>query len=417
MFSIFRKTAIATHELTILYGTQSGNSKYIAKETSKMLASKGILSRVVNLSKFRASELLSERKVLIIVSTHGEGDAPSSAQKFISSLEGCSSLAHLEYSVCALGDSSYEHYCATGRFLDAQLQLLGAQSKVQRVDCDADFSVAATGWMLKVAQWLTGSDVAHNQGGVQLCGNSKTYKAQLVSQERINCADSTKGVYHLEFESEQFPYMPGDCIGVIPKKLTGKVDGEDAHPRYYSIASTPLEVKNGFHLTVKTHPEGICSPCLNHLLRPGDELEFIHLPSENFRWRESLEPVILVASGVGIAPFRSFIRHNAQQPFSRDIWLIYGDRNMDTDFLYREEWRELLDKGKIARMDVAFSRSEQPTYVQDVLANNKTEVVSWVNSGAAVYVCGSTAMGKSVKRFFHELTAVDHPIEYFEELF
>lgn len=415
MFSFFKKRS-SSHEVTILYGTHSGNSKYIAKESSKLLASQGVANRLVNLSRFSASQLAEEEKVLIVISTHGEGDAPTSAQKFVESLITAPRLDHLKYSVCALGDSSYEEYCATGRFVDAQLQMLGAQPMVERMDCDVDFTQTAGNWMTQVAEWLGSTQTIQEK--VELVKENKTYKAHLVNKQRINSEDSTKEVYHLEFECDLFPYLPGDCVGFLPCKLKNLITSTESTPRYYSIASSPLEVKNGFHLTVKTENGGICSPCLNHLLRPGDELEFIHLASEEFRLHdESQQPIILIASGVGIAPFRAFIRHAAKQVIPRDIWLVYGDRNMETDYLYREEWNDLLNEGKITKMDVAFSRSDSPTYVQDILANNRADVLQWVDKGAAVYVCGSVEMGKSVKSFFNELT-VNHPaLEYFEELF
>lgn len=413
----FLKKKSSSYEVTILYGTHSGNSKYIAKESSKLLTSKCVTNRVVNLSRFDALQLSAEEKVLIVISTRGEGDAPSSARKFIASLITSPRLDHLEYSVCALGDSSYEHYCATGRFIDAQLQLLGAQPRVDRMDCDADFTLAASNWMVQISDWLTQSKDIPAKEKIELVKENNTYKAHLISKQRINSDDSTKEVFHLEFECDLFPYLPGDCVGFLPSKLKGLVKSAESTPRYYSIASSPLEVKNGFHLTVKTHKCGICSPCLNHLLRPGDELEFIHLASESFRLDDSQQPILLIASGVGIAPFRAFIRHAAQQLIPRDIWLIYGDRTRETDYLYREEWRELLQAGKITRMDVAFSRSETPTYVQDVLASNSTDVAQWVSNGAAVYVCGSVEMGKSVKEFFSELTTPHKPLAYFEELF
>lgn len=414
MFSFLKKRS-SSHEVTILYGTHSGNSKYIAKESSKLLASQGVTNRLVNLSRFSASQLAEEEKVLIVISTHGEGDAPNSAQKFVESLITAPRLDHLKYSVCALGDSSYEEYCATGRFVDAQLQMLGAQPMVERMDCDVDFTQTAGNWMTQVAEWLGSTQIIQEK--VELVKENKTYKAHLVNKQRINSEDSTKEVYHLEFECDLFPYLPGDCVGFLPCKLKNLITSTESTPRYYSIASSPLEVKNGFHLTVKTENGGICSPCLNHLLRPGDELEFIHLASEEFRLHESQQPIILIASGVGIAPFRAFIRHAAQQVIPRDIWLIYGDRNRETDYLYREEWSALLHEGKITKMDVAFSRCDSPTYVQDVLASNRADVLQWVENGAAVYVCGSIKMGKAVKSFFNDLTISYPALEYFEELF
>ncbi|MCA1744594.1 MAG: flavodoxin domain-containing protein, partial [Bacteroidales bacterium] len=410
-------------EVTILFGTHSGNSKYVARPLAGLLNEKGIHNRVLNMSRFRAADLVHERCVLMVVSTHGEGEPPTGAKRFVADLPKVSDLSGLRYSVCALGDSSYDYFCETGRYIDEVMKGLQASAIVPRVDCDEKFEVSAAQWINAVVSVLSGAST----NSVTLGTQTKRYKARLTKQFRLNQPDSSKEVFHLEFESELFPYLPGDSVGFIPSDLHKEGDKQDRSPRYYSIASSPLEVTNGFHLTVKTHENGLCSPCLNHLLRPGDELEFIHLPSESFRLDNKHSAIVLVAAGVGIAPFRAFIRHNAAQHNPVKIWLLYGDRNIDTDYLYREEWKVLLENGSIHRMDVAFSRNDPPQYVQDLLVTHRIEVAQWVQLGSAVYVCGSKPMGAAVRGFFDDLSqnlalgdkGLNERAEraYFEELF
>ncbi|GAO30733.1 flavodoxin domain-containing protein [Geofilum rubicundum] len=399
MFSLYKKRP-ALAEVTILFGTHSGHSKYVARQLAKLLDLKGVSHRVLNMKRFRAADLVQERCVLMVVSTHGDGEPPAGAMRFVTELSKVPELSGLQYSVCALGDSYYENFCETGRYIDAVMMRLGARALVPRVDCDEEFEMPAARWIKEVAGVLSGS-VAEE---VSLVSQTRRYKARLTRQFRLNQPDSSKEVFHLEFESDLFPYLPGDSVGFIPSGFPNGRDQQGRTPRYYSIASSPLEVTNGFHLTVKTHEKGLCSPCLNHLLRPGDELEFIHLPSESFRLGHDHPAIILVAAGVGIAPFRAFIRHNAAQLNPVKIWLLYGDRNIETDYLYRDEWKALLEKGSIHRMDVAFSRNDPPQYVQDLLRINRKDVAQWVQSGTAVYVCGSKPMGAAVRGFFDDLS-------------
>jgi sulfite reductase (NADPH) flavoprotein alpha-component len=424
MFSLFKKTA-ALSDVTILFGTHSGNSKFVARQLALLLNEKGISSKVLNMSRYKADNLVHERCVLIVVSTHGEGEPPAGAKRFVADLPKVSNLTGLRYSVCALGDSSYDYFCETGRYIDEVMSGAKAIAVVPRVDCDEKFEILAAQWIKAVVGSLSGTV----NDGVFLAPQTRRYKARLTKQFRLNQPDSSKEVFHLEFESDLFPYLPGDSVGFIPSEMPKGRAEQDRTPRYYSIASSPLEVTNGFHLTVKTHDKGLCSPCLNHILRPGDELEFIHLPSASFRLGSDHPTIILVAAGVGIAPFRAFIRHNAAQHNPVKIWLLYGDRNIETDYLYREEWKVLLEKGSIHRMDVAFSRNDPPQYVQDLLSAFRPEMGQWVQAGTAVYVCGSKPMGAAVRTFFDELSfelargggdgqlAAQPELAYFEELF
>src|SRR5699024_12756052 len=90
--------------------------------------------------------------LLVIVSTHGEGDPPDNALRFYEYLHRpkAPSLVHLEFSVLALGDSSYEHFCQTGKDIDKRLEELGGKRMDPRVDCDVDFEDKAETWFASV---------------------------------------------------------------------------------------------------------------------------------------------------------------------------------------------------------------------------------------------------------------------------
>src|SRR5690606_15014903 len=97
----------------------------------------------------RKSHLQQARHLLLIGSTHGEGDPPDRARPLYDLLHSrkAPKLDHLQDSVLALGDSSYERYCETGRRFDAQLEALGAKRLHERVECDVDYQAAADRWM------------------------------------------------------------------------------------------------------------------------------------------------------------------------------------------------------------------------------------------------------------------------------
>ena len=55
-------------------------------------------------------------------------------------------LRGVKFSVLALGNSTYDHFCKCGRDLDAALERRGATRLYPRVDCDVDYDVPAKRW-------------------------------------------------------------------------------------------------------------------------------------------------------------------------------------------------------------------------------------------------------------------------------
>ena len=128
-------------EIKIIFGTETGNSESLAKQTAKRLQAQGHQVSVVDMEDYTAADLSAEQVLLVITSTYGEGEPPANAEDFFDELmdwQG-SSLAHLKFSVCALGDSDYDLFCQCGKDIDEQLAKLGAQRFAPRIDCDTDY--------------------------------------------------------------------------------------------------------------------------------------------------------------------------------------------------------------------------------------------------------------------------------------
>ena len=115
------------------------------------------------MNDFKPNNLKKVKNLLILVSTHGEGDPPDNALTFHEFIHGkrAPKLDELNFSVLSLGDSSYEFFCQTGKEFDARLEELGGTRLYPRFDCDLDYDEPA-------AEWLQGviSSLGEAKGGI-----------------------------------------------------------------------------------------------------------------------------------------------------------------------------------------------------------------------------------------------------------
>ena len=109
--------------------------------------------------------------------------------------------------------------------------------------------------------------------------------------------------------------------------------------RRFSIASAP---EDGFLvLTVDRLVDGEVSPYLVDELRVGDTLELRGPIGNYFVWDDTRDgPVMLIAGGSGIVPFRSMLRHRVATGSGVDVRLLYSARSLEV-VIYRDELMRL----------------------------------------------------------------------------
>lgn len=227
--------APASKNITVLYGTESGNSEMLADKLTKAAKKKGHKAKLTNMADISPKDLVGTDTLLVIVSTWGDGEPPETAESFHEEfMKGGVDLKGVDFSVCALGDTSYDQFCQTGIDFDNQLEKLGATRIADRVDCDVDFDDAYASWEKTVWEKLGASSgaTAPAFGGAALSSapaiafdKKNPYPAEVLENIVLSGDYSAKETFHVEFslEGSGFQYEPGDVLCVIPQNAASTV--------------------------------------------------------------------------------------------------------------------------------------------------------------------------------------------------
>lgn len=215
---------VAGGKLVVLFGTESGNSENLADRAVKEARKRGFQAEMKNMSEISAGSLAKVSQLLVIVSTWGDGEPPETAASFYKDLMAAeTSLGGLSFSVCALGDTSYEKFCQTGRDIDDKLAKLGAKRVADRQDCDVDYEEAFTGWLGKALGAFAPAAAAvtlappATVGAVEY-GKKHPFPAEVLEVVHLNGKGSAKETLHLELSlaGSGMSYEPGDALAVVP---------------------------------------------------------------------------------------------------------------------------------------------------------------------------------------------------------
>ncbi|UKH17312.1 assimilatory sulfite reductase (NADPH) flavoprotein subunit [Actinobacillus pleuropneumoniae] len=204
-------------------------------------------------------------------------------------------------------------------------------------------------------------------------------------------------------------------------------------PRLYSIASAQSEVGEEVHLSVGVvrydyngkARAGAASSYLADRVEEDGQVRIFVEHNDNFKLpQDSSKPIIMIGSGTGIAPFRSFVQQRAADEAEGKNWLIFGNQHFASDFLYQTEWQQFAKDGFLHKYSFAWSRDqEQKIYVQDKIREEAETLWQWLQQGAYLYVCGDASrMAKDVNQALLDVIAqqsnltADEAEEYLDNL-
>lgn len=218
-------TPATATKLTVLYGTESGNAEKLADLSAKIAKKRGFKAVVKNMSDLAPADLAKMDNLLVIVSTWGEGDPPETATSFYNEImTGVAvDLKKVSFSVCALGDTSYERFCQVGKDLDARFEALGATRISPRQDCDVDFDEAHAEWLEAALNGIGPSAAAAVvttavAAPVTEFSKKNPFPSELLEKVLLNGKGTSKETWHYGFslEGSGLSYEPGDALAVIP---------------------------------------------------------------------------------------------------------------------------------------------------------------------------------------------------------
>nr|CAI5867551.1 unnamed protein product [Callosobruchus analis] len=184
-------------------------------------------------------------------------------------------------------------------------------------------------------------------------------------------------------------------------------------PRFFSISSSPLSgrLKITFYVVENAdRTKGVCTGWLQNALDKEEETIPIYFRTPGrFRLHEDAkQSIIMIATGTGLAPFKSFLDHrHLLKQTGCDIGkciLYYGCRYHNRDFLYKDELDKYLEEGVLSDMYTAFSRDgDTKCYVQDKLKDTGKQFIdNMFKDNAIIYICGDPkTMVKDVLNTIH----------------
>jgi sulfite reductase (NADPH) flavoprotein alpha-component len=233
----------AVPTLTIISASHTGNGRKICEKLLAAVQAIGMQARVVKAGDYQPREIAKEKLLYVVISTHGDGDPPDEARALYEFLgtKRAPQLPELQYSVLALGDTSYPKFCEAGRVVDERLAKLGARRLLPRVDCDVDFEKLAQTWaddaLARVREIkdklapapAVATGVAQTTvpaAHVPELTRAQPATAEVLANQRIVGRQALREVRHVELA---FPglgnlYKPGDALGIVHRNPEPAID-------------------------------------------------------------------------------------------------------------------------------------------------------------------------------------------------
>lgn len=403
--------------ILVAYASQTGFAEQIAVKTAQHLQDAGMTVAINSLATIKPETLSKTSRILFIVSTTGEGDAPDNAAAFTRLLMSQKiNLSHLHFAVLALGDRHYQQFCAFAHRLDHWLKHQQAHSLFDMIEVDNGDEGALRHW-----QHYLGLLSGHT--GMADWSKPGYQDWILTERELLNPGSLGGPVYRIaciplkNASGADYAWQAGDIAEIGPDYPPGTnpVNNMAERPalphREYSISSLPADGKLELLVRQMHRPDGslgIGSGWLTAYAEIGQSIKLRIRENRNFHTPAQDCPLILIGNGTGLAGLRAHIKARADYGHLHN-WLFFGERNEAYDFFHREEIMAWQVNGVLNKVNLCFSRDQsERRYVQHALQEQQADIRTWVEQGAAILVCGSLqGMAEDVHQTLSNLLGLD----------
>ena len=378
----------AKAETILLVGSEGGSTWGFAATLHQALRAAGQTVHVGPMSDFDLAHHAKAQRFVILAATYGDGDAPETAKGFLDRLKALGTAPAAPIAVLGFGDRSYPEYCGYAQRVAEMAKTRGWNMLLpfDTIDRQSPQDFARWGRLLDQALGIN-LELVHQPivppTEMLTLVSRRDYGAEMQAPTAILRFALPRVTLWQKLTGQGFArFEAGDLLGIVPEG--------SAIPRLYSLAS---DRRDGFvEIVVKRQPSGLCSVQLTQLA-PGDTAKGYIRRNPGFKPGKGRAPLILIGAGTGIGPLAGFIRGNKRH---RPIHLFFGMRHPQNDFLYGQDLADWQTEGRLTRLDTAVSRAANPSYVQDTLRAEGTEVARLIRDGARIMVCGGRGMATGV---------------------
>ncbi|WP_337085003.1 PepSY domain-containing protein [Elizabethkingia anophelis] len=370
-------------EIVILVGSENGSTLGFASHIHSQFNSAGKKSFLTELNHYKVFP--KAQHILVFTSTYGLGDAPTNAKHFKNLLPKFPQNQKVKYSVVGFGSKAYDDFCGYAIEID---QLLGEQNWAEpqlalhtvNDRSTTEFAEWAKQWSYETMIPLASAPSLYNQKIPPLKPMKVVSKSEIV-EEVTTFKILLKPGRTLSFKS-------GDLLAIYPDN--------DHKERFYSIG----KVDGAIQLVVKLYESGLGSGFL-YKLKEGQEIKARIVKNSEFHLPKKANKVAMISNGTGIAPFLGMIEENSKET---EAHLYCGfRRSSKLTKSYEDFAAENIQKGKLTKLNLAYSREEQSQYVMDLVKRDAIFFIDLLTQGGYIMICGALKMQHDLEDLLRDL--------------
>jgi sulfite reductase (NADPH) flavoprotein alpha-component len=361
-------------EFIILVGSENGSTFGFGNAIAKQLVVAGKSAYVTELNNYKTFP--KAEHIIVLTATYGLGNPPTNGASFNRLLAKYPQNGQVHYSVLGFGSHAYSDFC---KFAYEADNLLAKQKwAVPLLEIHTVNDKSPDEFSQWVSNWSQQADIPLDIS-TELVSRKEPMQSFSVIQKTTVAGPGQSFLIQLR-STNASSFTSGDLLAIYP--------ANDHRERLYSIG----KIESDIQLSVKLHENGIGSEFL-YQLNSGTTFDARIVDNNHFHFPIHAPSVIMISNGTGIAPFLGMINHDC--PDTKRL-LYCGFRDRASFALYETSINQSIAGGKLASLQVAYSREGEKQYVKDLLVKDAELVAKVLEEKGVIMLCGSLSMQKNV---------------------